>query len=721
MRRSVYAWPRLLPALALALALTLVALVMPTSAVAAEPSAGRPVVVLGVAGLRWSELDATRTPALWRLLDGADLGSLVTRSARPVTCPSDGWLTLGAGRRAQAVPHSGPVGTKERCPASGPAVTDSSGSAVVGGWPAIRARADDQTFDAEPGLLGSTFAAAGKCLLAVGPGAAVAAADPRGSVARYLPSPTGLTASDLRACPVSLVDLGAADEGALGAVDASAAAVIEAAQAADADVLLLGLSSDRRTTTSHLGVIARSTGRVSPDHVATWLTSRSTRRPTLSQLTDVAPTLLESAGIAVPDTLIGTPVRSGSTRPDSTAAVAHLVRSDDDEQTARGTQAWFWTAMLLLQALLYVAVGIALGRAWGGERTRRRAVSVARLASLVFGSVPVATFLADLVPWERSGAPTPVLIVVVLGFAGLTGALAALGPWRDRPLGPLAVVGAVTALVLGVDVVLGGHLQEGSLMGYFPTVAGRFFGLGNQAFSLFAAGALLAAAGLAAALLRSPGRSGRAAAAVGLVGFCTLVIDGAPMLGADVGGVLAIVPGFAVLALLVTGRRLSILRLGAMLGAAVAVLAVLATADALRPAESRTHLGRFARDVVSGDAFEVLRRKLDANLSILVSSPLTLLLPAAFAFIVLVLRRPARWHAPALASAYDREPLLRPLLVAFFVLQFLGFALNDSGVAIPAVALMIVVPLLIAASAQALALDRLAGSASTDGVLSVQE
>src|SRR5690606_8735125 len=57
-------------------------------------------VVVGVAGLRWSDIDPERTPTLWRLAAEGSVGSLSTRSARAPTCPADGWLTLGAGNFA---------------------------------------------------------------------------------------------------------------------------------------------------------------------------------------------------------------------------------------------------------------------------------------------------------------------------------------------------------------------------------------------------------------------------------------------------------------------------------------------------------------------------------------------------------------------------------------------------------------------------------------------
>ena len=75
------------------------------------------VVLVGIGGLRWSDISPTATPALWRLAGLGSVGSLVVSGIHTRTCPADGWLTLNAAARA-AVPHAatGP------CPA-GPAVT----------------------------------------------------------------------------------------------------------------------------------------------------------------------------------------------------------------------------------------------------------------------------------------------------------------------------------------------------------------------------------------------------------------------------------------------------------------------------------------------------------------------------------------------------------------------------------------------------------------------
>jgi hypothetical protein len=214
---------------------------------------------------------------------------------------------------------------------------------------------------------------------------------------------------------------------------------------------------------------------------------------------------------------------------------------------------------------------------------------------------------------------------------------------------------------------------------------------------------LLAAAAAADELVRA-GRRRTAVAAVAGLGLVAVLVDGTPGIGSDFGGPPAIIPAFAVLALLVAGVRLSWRRWLLILAGTLAVIAALSLADYLRAPGDRTHLGRFVQTLLDGGAGPVVERKLRQNLDILFK-PISLLLPFAVAFVALVLARPASWGARPLQLAYDRSPVLRHGLVAWAVLVGLGFALNDSGTAIPAVAATVAIPLLIAVSVRALELD----------------
>jgi hypothetical protein len=158
--------------------------------------------------------------------------------------------------------------------------------------------------------------------------------------------------------------------------------------------------------------------------------------------------------------------------------------------------------------------------------------------------------------------------------------------------------------------------------------------------------------------------------------------------------VLALVPAFAVLGLLVSGRRVSWRSVTLIAVAAVLVVAMFALVDYARPAESQTHLGRFVGQLLHGGAGAVVRRKAQANLRLLTSSVLTLVVPVAVLFLTLVLLRPVG----GLRRAFAAVPPLRAGLISVLVLGVAGFVFNDSGVAVPALALTLAVPIALAAS-----------------------
>jgi len=199
---------------------------------------------------------------------------------------------------------------------------------------------------------------------------------------------------------------------------------------------------------------------------------------------------------------------------------------------------------------------------------------------------------------------------------------------------------------------------------------------------------------------------------VAIVGVVTVVVDGWPRWGSDFGGVIALVPGFAVLALLIAGVRISWWRAALIGVGAAGTIALVAYIDWRNPTADRSHLGRFVQQVIDGEAGTVVQRKLEANLRAFRNYLLALIVPIGFAFVALVLMRPVASRAAALARAYQRSPTLRLGVIAVMVTLAVGFAVNDSGIAIPAVALFVAIPLLIAASVRALELDETEGAPS---------
>jgi hypothetical protein len=729
-------------------------------AAAAEPTVDR-VLVVGVPGLVWSDVDPDTTPTMWAMAEQGSIGALSVRAARGTTCLLDGWATLGAGNRARfpgpdeglppvplptvPLPEENPgEPVPEGAPATGgDAPTDGDGAeprvdtslshcglqeriaAVALDDPAatVQRTADDEgtnRFGAEPAALGAGVG----CAAVSGRAAALAAAAPGVTLDRRVALPA--EADDLTAflsgCDLTLVSLDqltlagspGADQtddgtdpapraGALTRVEESLGRLQTAVDALPGQTLLLlaGISevNDGRPQL-HVG-IATGPGFDSGG----WLDSASTGRAPYAQLIDLAPTALTALGLDAPPSMNGQPLRVAGDRPELAQAVTDLEQMNVAATVHhRNVGDFFWLLVVVGAALL--ALGIVLL----GVRHRPRAPSVPvlraraglRLLCLAVASVPVATYLAGVVPWERSGAPLMSLTLAVLGAAAVVTAAAALGPWRRSPIGPPLVVLAVTLATLVGDVLTGSTLELNGLLGYDAIVAGRFTGYGNLSFGLLSVSALLVTAATATAVGRRV-RPERRRLSVGAVvlgaGIATVGVIGAPALGRDFGGVLAALPGFLLLAMLLTGTRVTLTRLLAILAAAVVAVGSIAVLDWTGPASERSHLGRFVEQVITGEAWTVVSRKASANVDILLGSPLAWMLPVALVAAVWLLRpggllRTVDGVPPAGLAPADARVLRAGLLAGALSLT-LGAAVNDSGVALPATAAALLVPLLI--------------------------
>jgi hypothetical protein len=248
------------------------------------------------------------------------------------------------------------------------------------------------------------------------------------------------------------------------------------------------------------------------------------------------------------------------------------------------------------------------------------------------------------------------------------------------------LIGA-TAWLLIIDVATGARLQVASIMGYSPQDGGRFFGIGNVAFAILTVTSILTAC---FHLERAPRRR-EAYLATGAFLALVVVIDGAPCLGSDVGGTLTLVPVLGLMLYGLSGRRLT-WRASAIAGfATVAIVAGVAVVDLLRPAGATSHLGNFARDLVSGNASRstaTLARKLRANLDVLrITGAWCLPVVAGLLLYLLV-------HGRRMTDLLPLHSPRRAGVVAALVAGLVGAAVNDSSVVITAMVLAYLGPVL---------------------------
>jgi hypothetical protein len=669
------------------------------------PKPGDSLVVVGIGGLSWDDVSPEKTPTLWGLLRDGSAASVSVKTLRLTTCPVDGWSTVGAGESA------GPASDSDR-PECGPlpaVAGDATAGFRVMGFDALAESSSRSEFRAHLGLLGDSFAKGNTCIQAVGPGAGLAAATSDGKVGKYAEFSVTTLVSDLAQCPVSIVDVGSLD-----ATDPNPARQVERVNVLErrldqvvdampngADLVVVSLSDRDRAERLRL---LTATG---PHYGPGLLASASTRSTGVAQLSDVTATILQRGGVT-PVTGIGGRALSvvpSANNSESTAATKLTVLTDIDTKAdamhrivAPFLLIWLSAMTLALLSLWWM---VRRARPWNQRLTRQRGLRLVRLVGIVGAAMPAATFLANLVPWWRWSDNTVVLTTMLLGLVLLMSAALAFvslnGPWSSSALGPLAAMSALTAAVIGIDLITGSHLQISSIFGLQPLVGGRFYGMGNVAFALYASAVLLLCAAMAHALVRRQAPR-LAVFAVVVIGGAALAVDVLPAWGADFGGPIALVPALGFLLMGVMGRRTSVRNVVLVLVAAGIVVGGVSYLDWRRPESERSHPGRFLQTVIDGGAWDVMSRKLWANIDLAVHLPVLLVLVVAVLAVgVFVVARPGTLGSEPLRRLLDEAPQLHRGLWSIVVMAVIGFLTNDSGAAIPPVAAIFTVPLVISA------------------------
>jgi hypothetical protein len=396
---------------------------------------------------------------------------------------------------------------------------------------------------------------------------------------------------------------------------------------------------------------------------------------------DIAPTILDLLGIEVPKEMEGRAMEVVS-GPSHDQRVSTLVHANEDA-VFRDSKVGLANnvAIALAVALALGAVLVAHRRrhdeARGQGRGQGRGEGIVRFFALAVLGFLFATYAAEPLHFGRSDNSAAFLGFLVVGALVFAGACRLLGG-RHR-YRPLAIALAITVVVHVVDLLAGARLELDTVFGYSATVGIRVAGQGNITFAQLTAAVLLLA-GLA--VWRRPGRA-TVFAVIAMLAF-TLLVMAAPPFGGDFGAAIAGAPGFGLFAWLLLGRSIR-LRTVAILGVVLVGAGLLVGfADFMRPRDQQTHVGRFFDELLNGapgDSFLTIRRKLDANLASFGGTKLLWVMPV----VALLVWYLWRVHGGRIGPLYRSVPVIRQTVLALGVVALLGYALNDSGVAIPAV------------------------------------
>jgi uncharacterized membrane protein len=584
------------------------------------------VVVVGVTGR--SELTAADRATLSDHLRDAQVGAFSVRARYVGDCAAAGWTTLGAGRRAAVAGLCSPQVS----------------NGVVPDWAARKTAAAARNGDAQLGTLAGSVTG---CVAAVGPGAALAAAKPDGTIAHYQTVSDFVAGGRKLSCPITLVDAGASADQIIS----------EFAKNSNVTMFVAGIGPATGSSDPSLQVGYRL-GTTQPG----WMTSASTRRSGVVTLTDLTRTLIDfgAPNAAPPSTVDGSP-----------------IQVDDDTLTVPGIAAKISSLTALSDAapVGYLSLGIAGAVLFMlvvlGVVSNRLAIT--RLVWTLGSIFLAAMMLTGAFPWERSPRPALLLgLVVAFWLIVLTSLALGLGRLARAPA---AIAGAaITVAAFTVDAALGGPMQPGSMLNSRPIFSLRWYGFGNVTFAAYASAGLFLAGYLAHRFLLA-GRRVAALLAVAVIGFGIVVCEGWPTMGADFGGVIALTPAVVLLLIAVSGLRLTPVKVLLAVVAAVVVVGLISYLDWARGPDRRSHLGNFVQRIVDGDALDVISRKAVAAAHTIVSPLGVGALVIGVALWVLIFR----YTLPAVSADFRT---LRSTLLAVRVMAVLGTLLNDGGISV---------------------------------------
>ncbi len=534
-------------------------------------------------------------------------------------------------------------------------VPGGDGSGFIFGWSKVLERADSALAKIEPGLLasqipgGAAYAGVkGRTHLE-----AAAAADERGDVAE-----------------VSLGNAEGLAERVRGLVGRHRLVVAGLPTAAKGNAALVGLLRDRRP--GDLLIVMQTPPRAFvpqllpaaarfPNDDKGLLHSPTTRLEGIVAAIDIPVTILTELGLPVPRSVKGQLI-DVTGEPEAAA----LERIEARLRVVSGRRYPVLGALLFAWASLTLLLGLFADR-----RGIRAGMRIGALAMMWVLPLLLVT------GWLAPGRLVEVAIV--------TGGAFVLAALTDRfvrwPRGPL-IPAAITIVAYAADLALGSKLIIRSLLGVNPRSGARFYGLGNELESSLVVLLLIALAALlmrradlevAAAFGAGPGRSRRAALIVVVAGVVAAVFVGAGQLGADVGGVITVGAGVAVMAVLLLPGTLSkrMIVIAALVPfAAIAGLALLDLATGGN--------GHFTRTILKADSFgalwDVAVRRYTLAFNNLQNGAMPLLTVLALLSVAYAARYRERIYAPLRGS-----PVWRAALAGGATASIVGSLFNDSG------------------------------------------
>lgn len=510
----------------------------------------------------------------------------------------------------------------------------------------------------------------------------------------------------------------------------------------DINVIVLSGSADSETNSLQMGFM------YGPAIEPGFLYSASVRHQALAQTSDLNATLLNLLPIGDKPGFetSGVPLQiavAGSHQTDWPSRLHTLLDTEKRASVANSMKTDFYSvnAVLILIVCL-LALFVLSFPIWRSLSCKAGKLLPGRLAFwlsclrglfLFLIALPAgAIFTSALTSWWQDPInPVSYFLKLTICFTLLLVVLVEFGfGFFSAKAAPIML--CATNLILALaDILCGSRILLDSPISYHSLAGGRYYGMGNETYAIAATDLLIVIALLGTPWLRrctTKYQSFLFNTLLLLLGIGFIIIDGASFLGADFGGPVSFLPAFITLVLLMNRLQIKLKRVALIAAITVLISSFLAWLDYIRPANKRSHLGRFVQSAIDGKLFNILNKKIANNLNTLVTSTHRV----EFIFLLILLtvviwqlankphwapirraqidtaapttrRLASNWLVnhyswlrlhPFEQTIWHTYPGLKEGTIAVGIGLTLGYALNDSGIDIPGLGLQQLIPTL---------------------------
>ncbi|MCS7187290.1 MAG: hypothetical protein N3B10_14305 [Armatimonadetes bacterium] len=407
------------------------------------------------------------------------------------------------------------------------------------------------------------------------------------------------------------------------------------------------------------------------------LTSPTTRKVGLVSSVDFAPTLLAQIGVEKPITATGNEMKIVRFEGDRLIYLKWL-----DERSVRPLRdlpalAFTMSSITASALALVVLASLSAVRSIKFQPTRfQKIVKSAAIFLVLAGmSIPASLFIVTNLPHETGVTNALQLLLLTCVFSLLA---LKLSFWIDKVLPEalpvsLRAAGFICAFT-SIVALLGVPLYWATPLGFYPTTGWRYFGITNSGIGLALAGTVFAWK-----LLSLPNRF----AAIWLT--LSPLLAGFSFWGANFGGALTLAIGFAASWVFLVSEVFSWRKIaGLILVSVFLTVATLSAVESFIPTEQKAHWGQLLERMESlgfAAVVDIVGRKLMLLWEFFARTTLNL-----FAFLLFV----AFHFGTALMSRRSHLfSKLKPAFIATFIGSWAGLFLNDSGMEIVGMAMVI--------------------------------